>query len=144
MEGTNTTNTQNENSNNYLLSPVSPEEAKKLMAITVGCPVVATSQKDVAPEGFETTCKDITSATIVAARKIEDNVKPSKQGDSIVPVTAAEFKDGVSLVVKDGRLVQAPKTEKNATLQASEDRRKLQESAEDKYAKNNPSSPEGR
>lgn len=141
MEGTNTTNTQNENSNNYLLSP---EEAKKLMAITVGCPVVATSQKDVAPEGFETTCKDITSATIVAARKIEDNVKPSKQGDSIVPVTAAEFKDGVSLVVKDGRLVQAPKTEKNATLQASEDRRKLQESAEDKYAKNNPTSPEGR
>lgn len=141
MEGTNTTNTQNENSNNYLLSP---EEAKKLMAITVGCPVVATSQKDVAPEGFETTCKDITSATIVAARKIEDNVKPSKQGDSIVPVTAAEFKDGVSLVVKDGRLVQAPETEKNATLQASEDRRKLQESAEDKYAKNNPSSPEGR
>lgn len=141
MEGTNTTNTQNENSNNYLLSP---EEAKKLMAITVGCPVVATSQKDVAPEGFETTCKDITSATIVAARKIEDNVKPSKQGDSIVPVTAAEFKDGVSLVVKDGRLVQAPETEKNATLQASEDRRKLQESAEDKYAKNNPTSPEGR
>ncbi len=141
MEGTNTTNTQNENSNNYLLSP---EEAKKLMAITVGCPVVATSQKDVAPEGFETTCKDITSATIRAARKIEDNVKPSKQGDSIVPVTAAEFKDGVSLVVKDGRLVQAPETEKNATLQASEDRRKLQESAEDKYAKNNPTSPEGR
>lgn len=141
MEGTNTTNTQNENSNNYLLSP---EEEKKLMAITVGCPVVATSQKDVAPEGFETTCKDITSATIVAARKIEDNVKPSKQGDSIVPVTAAEFKDGVSLVVKDGRLVQAPKTEKNATLQASEDRRKIQESAEDKYAKNNPTSPEGR
>lgn len=141
MEETNTTNTQNENSNNYLLSP---EEAKKLMAITVGCPVVATSQKDVAPEGFETTCKDITSATIVAARKIEDNVKPSKQGDSIVPVTAAEFKDGVSLVVKDGRLVQAPETEKNATLQASEDRRKLQESAEDKYAKNNPTSPEGR
>lgn len=141
MEGTNTTNTQNENSNNYLLSP---EESKKLMAITVGCPVVATSQKDVAPEGFETTCKDITSATIVAARKIEDNVKPSKQGDSIVPVTAAEFKDGVSLVVKDGRLVQAPETEKNATLQASEDRRKLQESAEDKYAKNNPTSPEGR
>ena len=140
MEGTNTTNTQNENSNNYLLSP----EAKKLMAITVGCPVVATSQKDVAPEGFETTCKDITSATIRAARKIEDNVKPSKQGDSIVPVTAAEFKDGVSLVVKDGRLVQAPETEKNATLQASEDRRKLQESAEDKYAKNNPTSPEGR
>lgn len=141
MEGTNTTNTQNENSNNYLLSP---EEAKKLMAITVGCPVVATSQKDVAPEGFETTCKDITSATIRAARKIEDNVKPSKQGDSIVPVTAAEFKDGVSLVVKDGRLVQAPETEKNATLQASEDRRKLQESAKDKYAKNNPTSPEGR
>lgn len=141
MEGTNTTNTQNENSNNYLLSP---EEAKKLMAITVGCPVVATSQKDVAPEGFETTYKDITSATIVAARKIEDNVKPSKQGDSIVPVTAAEFKDGVSLVVKDGRLVQAPEIEKNATLQASEDRRKLQESAEDKYAKNNPTSPEGR
>ena len=141
MEGTNTTNTQNENSNNYLLSP---EEAKKLMAITVGCPVVATSQKDVAPEGFETTCKDITSATIRAARKIEDNVKPSKQGDSIVPVTAAEFKDGVSLVVKDGRLVQAPETEKNATLKASEDRRKLQESAEDKYAKNNPTSPEGR
>ena len=141
MEGTNTTNTQNENSNNYLLSP---EEAKKLMAITVGCPVVATSQKDVAPEGFETTCKDITSATIRAARKIEDNVKPSEQGDSIVPVTAAEFKDGVSLVVKDGRLVQAPETEKNATLKASEDRRKLQESAEDKYAKNNPTSPEGR
>ena len=141
MEGTNTTNTQNENSNNYLLSP---EEAKKLMAITVGCPVVATSQKDVPPEGFETTCKDITSATIVAARKIEDNVKPSKQGDSIVPVPAAEFNDGVSLVVNDGRLVQAPKTEKNATLQASEDRRKLQESAEDKYAKNNPTSPEGR
>lgn len=82
------------------------------MAITVGCPVVATSPKDVASEGFETTCKDITSATIVAARKIEDNVKPSKQGDSIVPVTAAEFKDGVSLVVKDGRLVQAPKIEK--------------------------------
>lgn len=141
MEGTNTTNTQNENSNNYLLSP---EEEKKLEAITDPCSVVATSQKDVAPEGFETTCKDITSATIVAARKIEDNVKPSKQGDSIVPVTAAEFKDGVSLVVKDGRLVQAPETEKNATLQASEDRRKLQESAEDKYAKNNPTSPEGR
>lgn len=141
MEGTNTTNTQNENSNNYLLSP---EEAKKLKAITVGCPVVATSPENVPSEGFETTCKDITSATIVAARKIEDNVKPSKQGDSIVPVTAAEFKDGVSLVVKDGRLVQAPETEKNATLQASEDRRKLQESAEDKYAKNNPTSPEGR
>lgn len=141
MEGTNTTNTQNENSNNYLLSP---EEAKKFMAITVGCPVVATSPKDVASEGFETTYKDITSATIRAARKIEDNVKPSEQGDSIVPVTAAEFKDGVSLVVKDGRLVQVPETEKNATLQASEDRRKLQESAEDKYAKNNPTSPEGR
>ena len=141
MEGTNTTNTQNENSNNYLLSP---EEEKKFMAITVGCTVVATSPKDVASEGFETTCKDITSARIVAARKIEDNVKPSKQGDSIVPVTAAEFKDGVSLVVKDGRLVQAQKIEKNATLQASEDRRKLQESAEDKYAKNNPTSPEGR
>lgn len=141
MEGTNTTNTQNENSNNYLLSP---EEAKKLMAITDECSVVATRQKDVAPEGFEATYKDITSATIRAARKIEENVKPSEQGDSIVPVTAAEFKDGVSLVVKDGRLVQAPETEKNATLQASEDRRKLQESAEDKYAKNNPTSPEGR
>ena len=34
MEGTNTTNTQNENSNNLLLSPVSPGEAKKIKAIT--------------------------------------------------------------------------------------------------------------
>ena len=140
MEGTNT-NTQNENSKNYRLSP---EEARKLMASTAECTVVATRQKDVAPAGFEATYKDITSATIRPARKIEDNVKPSEQGDSIVPVTAAEFKDGVSLVVKDGRLVQAPETEKNATLQASENRRKLQESAEDKYAKNNPTSPEGR
>ena len=80
----------------------------------------------------------------MAAKKIENNVKPPEQGDSIVPVTAAEFKDGVSLVVQDGRLVQAQKQKKNATLQASEDRRKLQESAEDKYAKNNPTSPEGR
>lgn len=140
MEGTNT-NTQNENSNNYRLSP---EEARKLMASTAECTVVATSQKDVAPAGFEATYKDITSATIRPARKIEDNVKPSEQGDSIIPVTAAEFKDGVSLIVKDGRLVKAPETAKNATLQASEDRRKLQESAEDKYAKNNPTSPEGR
>lgn len=144
MEGTNTTNTQNENSNNLLLSPVSPEEAEKLMAITDKCPVVTTSPENVPSEGFETTCKDVTSATIVAANKIENNVKPSKQGDSIVPVTAAEFKDGVSWVVQDGRLVQAQKKKKNATLQASEDRRKLQESAEDKYAKNNPTSPEGR
>lgn len=140
MEGTNT-NTQNENSNNDFLSL---EEYKKIMAITVGCPVVATSPENVPSEGFETTCKDVTSATIVAASKIKNNVKPSKQGDSIVPVTAAEFKDGVSLVVKDGRLVQVEEVKENATLKLSKGRKKLQEEAEDKYAKNNPTSPEGR
>lgn len=136
-----TTNTQNENSKSYRLSP---EEAKKLMACTEECAVVATSQKDITPAGFETTYKDITSATIKAAKKIKDNVKPEKQGDSIIPVTAAEFHKGISLIVQNGRAIQAPETAKNPTLQASENRRKLQESAEEKYARNNPESSEER
>ena len=113
------TNAQTENSKKYY---VNPEEAQKLMAVTDECIVIATNQREVAPAGFETSYKDVTSATVQPAAKIKEGIKPAEQGDSLVPVTAAEMhKNGVKIVV-DRRIGRA----------------ELEKSAQEKYEQNNP------
>ena len=132
------TNTQTENSKKYY---VNPQEAQKLMAATEECIVVATSQREVAPAGFETSYKDVTSATVQPAAKIKEGIKPAQQGDSLVPVTAAEMhKNGVKIVVdrRVGRAEEVKEVPENETLKAARERVELEKSAQKKYEQNNP------
>ena len=131
-------NTQTENSKKYY---VNPEEAQKLIAATDECIVIATNQREVAPAGFETSYKDVTSATVQPAAKIKEGIKPAEQGDSLVPVTAAEMhKNGVKIVVdrRVGRAEQAKEVAENDTLKATRERAELEKSAQKKYEQNNP------
>lgn len=132
------TNTQTENSKKYY---VNPQEAQKLMALTEECIVVATNQREVAPAGFETSYKDVTSATVQPAAKIKEGIMPAQQGDSLVPVTAAEMhKNGVKIVVdrRVGRAEEVKEVPENETLKASRERVELEKSAQKKYEQNNP------
>lgn len=131
-------NTQTENSKKYY---VNPEEAQKLISATEECIVIATNQREVAPAGFETSYKDVTSATVQPAAKIKEGIKPAEQGDSLVPVTAAEMhKNGVKIVVdrRVGRAEQAKEVAENETLKATRERAELEKSAQKKYEQNNP------
>lgn len=132
------TNTQIENSKKYY---VNPQEAQKLMAATEECIVVATNQREVAPAGFETSYKDVTSATVQPAAKIKEGIKPAQQGDSLVPVTAAEMhKNGIKIVVdrRVGRAEEVKEVPENETLKATRERLELEKSAQKKYEQNNP------
>ena len=132
------TNTQTENSKKFY---VNPQEAQKLMAATEECIVVATNQREVAPAGFETSYKDVTSATVQPAAKIKEGIKPAQQGDSLVPVTAAEMhKNGVKIVVdrRVGRAEEVKEVPENETLKAARERVELEKSAQKKYEQNNP------
>ena len=132
------TNAQTENSKKYY---VNPEEAQKLMAVTDECIVIATNQREVAPAGFETSYKDVTSATVQPAAKIKEGNKPAQQGDSLVPVTAAEMhKNGVKIVVdrRIGRAEQVKQVPENETQKAARERAELEKSAQEKYKQNNP------
>lgn len=132
------TNTQTENSKKYY---VNPQEAQKLVAATEECIVVATNQREVAPAGFETSYKDVTSATVQPAAKIKEGIKPAQQGDSLVPVTAAEMhKNGVKIVVdrRVGRAEAVKEVPENETLKATRERVELEKSAQKKYEQNNP------
>lgn len=132
------TNTQTENSKKYY---VNPQEAQKLMAATEECIVVATNQREVTPAGFETSYKDVTSATVQPAAKIKEGIKPAQQGDSLVPVTAAEMhKNGVKIVVdrRVGRAEEVKEVPENETLKATRERVELEKSAQKKYEQNNP------
>lgn len=132
------TNTQTENSKKYY---VNPQEAQKLMAATEECIVVATNQREVAPAGFETSYKDVTSATVQPAAKIKEGIKPAQQGDSLVPVTAAEMhKNGIKIVVdrRVGRAEEVKEVPENETLKATRERLELEKSAQKKYEQNNP------
>lgn len=132
------TNTQTENSKKYY---VNPQEAQKLVAATEECIVVATNQREVAPAGFETSYKDVTSATVQPAAKIKEGIKPAQQGDSLVPVTAAEMhKNGVKIVVdrRVGRAEEVKEVPENETLKATRERVELEKSAQKKYEQNNP------
>ena len=132
------TNTQTENSKKYY---VNPQEAQKLMVATEECIVVATNQREVAPAGFETSYKDVTSATVQPAAKIKEGIKPAQQGDSLVPVTAAEMhKNGIKIVVdrRVGRAEEVKEVPENETLKATRERLELEKSAQKKYEQNNP------
>ena len=120
---------------------ISSEEAKKLIALTDECSVIATNQKEVAPKGFETSYKDVTSATVQPAPEIKDGVNPEQKGDSLVPVTAAEMhKNGVKIVVdrRIGRAEQVKSVPENETQKAAREKLELEKRAEEKYNKNNP------
>ena len=132
------TNAQTENSKKYY---VNPQEAQKLVAATEECIVVATNPREVAPAGFETSYKDVTSATVQPAAKIKEGIKPAQQGDSLVPVTAAEMhKNGVKIVVdrRVGRAEAVKEVPENETLKATRERVELEKSAQKKYEQNNP------
>lgn len=134
MENTRTT-THNGDSNR-----LTPEEAKKLMEKTDECRVIATRAQDVAPIGFETTRKDVTSATVVPAKQIREGIKPSEQGDSLNPVTAAEMTEhGVTIVVNRnvGRAQRAEEVPENEAQRAAREKAELEKKAMEKYQQNN-------
>lgn len=144
MEGTNT-NTQNENSNN-LLSLEEKEKFEKLMKSKDSkCMISLTDSGEVLSPGLKASHIEIIVTEIQPQppKDIKDNVKPPEQGDSIVVGEATELNGDTRFVLKGGRLVEITK-KGNATLQAAKNRIDLQKEAEDKYAKNNPTSPEGR
>lgn len=131
-------NTQTENSKKYY---VNSTEAQKLMLATEECIVIATNQREVAPSGFETSYKDITSATVQPAAKIKEGIKPAQQGDSLLPVTAAEIhRNGVKIVVdrRIGRAEQVKQVPENETQKAARERAELERSAQEKYEQNKP------
>lgn len=140
MENTRTT-THNGDSNR-----LTPEEAKKLMEKTDECRVIATRAKEVAPEGFETTRKDVTSATVVPAPEIREGIKPGEQGDSLNPVTAAEMtENGVTIVLdrEVGRAQKATEVPENEAQRAAREKAELERKAKEKYEQNNSGKSEG-
>lgn len=119
---------------------LTPEEAKVLMNKTEECKVIATNAREVAPAGFETTRKDVTSSTVVPAPEIKEGIKPGEQGDSLIPVTAAELhENGVTIVVdrQVGRAQRATVVPENETQRASREQAAVEKSAAEKYEQNN-------
>jgi len=119
---------------------LTPEEAKILMSKTDECKVIATKAKDVAPIGFETTRKDVTSSTVVPAPAIKEGIRPGKQGDSLRPVTAAEMNEnGVTIVVdrQVGRAQKAQEIEENESQRIAREKAELEKQAQEKYEQNN-------
>lgn len=140
MENTRTT-THNGDSNR-----LTPEEAKKLMKKTDECRVIATKAQEVAPVGFETTRKDVTSATVVPAPQIREGIKPGEQGDSLNPVTAAEMtENGVTIVIdrEVGRAQKATEVPENEAQRAAREKAELERKAQEKYEQNNSGKSEG-
>lgn len=140
MENTRTT-THNGDSNR-----LTPEEAKKLMEKTDECRVIATKAQEVAPVGFETTRKDVTSATVVPAPQIREGIKPGEQGDSLNPVTAAEMtENGVTIVIdrEVGRAQKATEVPENEAQRAAREKAELERKAQEKYEQNNSGKSEG-
>ena len=119
---------------------LTPEEAKILMNKTEECKVIATNAREVAPIGFETTRKDVTSATVAPAPEIKEGIKPGEQGDSLIPVTAAELhENGVNIVVdrQVGIAQRATEVPENETQRAAREKAELERRAEEKYTQNN-------
>lgn len=119
---------------------LTPEEAKILMSKTEECKVIATNAREVAPVGFETTRKDVTSATVVPAPEIREGIKPGEQGDSLLPVTAAELhENGVTIVVdrQVGRAQRATVVPENETQRVAREKAELERRAQEKYEQNN-------
>ena len=116
---------------------LTPEEAKLLMSKTEECRVIATNAREVAPVGFETTRKDVTSATVVPAPEIREGIKPGEQGDSLIPVTAAELHENGVTIVVDRQVGRAPTVPENEAQRAAREKAELERRAQEKYEQNN-------
>lgn len=135
MENTNNATTQNRDNKR-----LTPQEAEMLKAKTDECKVIATNAREVAPTDFETSLKDVTSATVVPAPEIREGIKPGKQGDSLRPVTAAQMnKDGVTIVVdrQVGRAQVADQVPENESQKVAREKAELENKAMEKYNQNN-------
>ena len=116
------------------------------MKKTDECRVIATKAQEVAPVGFETTRKDVTSATVVPAPQIREGIKPGEQGDSLNPVTAAEMtENGVTIVIdrEVGRAQKATEVPENEAQRAAREKAELERKAQEKYEQNNSGKSEG-
>ena len=133
---TNDTKTPNGDSNNY---KVGSEEARNLIKETAACKVVVVDLAKMLPTGFENPAEcDFTGTRVVRSRKVKDNIPPEKQGNALDTDTAAKFdRDGVTIVL-DGRPQVAQEIKENETQRIAREAVEREQSAADKYAKNNP------
>lgn len=128
----NTTKTHNGDSNSYCLSP---EETEKYMQATDECKMIVVGQKDLT----KACIADVMAAEIEPANKIKDGIRPEQQGDSVNPQYAAEFGETVVIVTDQSKQQAgvAERKEENETQAASRRKLEIEQSAEEKYAKNN-------
>ena len=134
--GTNDTKTPNGDSNNY---KVGSEETRKLLEETTACKVVVVDLAKMLPTGFENPAEfDFTGTRVVRSREVKDNIPPEKQGNALDTDTAAKFdRDSVTIVL-DGRPQVAQEIQENETQRIAREAVEREQSAEEKYAKNNP------
>lgn len=113
---------------------LSNERAAELMSKTERCSVIVTPQKEIGRE-----CKiDVMAATIETAKKIEDNIRPEKQGDAINPQYAAEFGESVVIVTDKSKGISSKADERaeNETQKLSREKVELSRRAQEKYNNN--------